>query len=304
MSQKHGFIHGVVVVIVLLSLSGLGLAQQPPQAQPIAVQQVKGNVYIVKGGSGANTGFFIGDKEVVVIDAKTTAESAQRMIEEIGKLTAKPITGIILTHSDGDHVNGLSGFPKGLKIYGHPQTKKDMEDASKQPNLQYLMDYLPNQACSPCEASRTSAMLVRMGHEDIQLYFFGAAHTSGDLIVYFPVEKVAFVGDLVFVGRDPLIHRQKGGTSLGLARNLDAMLALDADAFIPGHADLLTKQDVRGVAASIKEKQDKIKGMIADGRPLDEIKKAFGVEDRPSQPGRPRFLSLIEVIYLDLTEKK
>ena len=50
---------------------------------------------------------------------------------------------------------------------------------------------------------------------------FGPAHTSGDSIVFFPKERAAFVGDLVFLGRDPLVHRQKGGTSFGLARNLE-----------------------------------------------------------------------------------
>jgi hypothetical protein len=44
--------------------------------------------------------------------------------------------------------------------------------------------------------------------------------------------------------------------------------------------------------------------MIAEGKPLDEIKKFYNVEDRPAAPGRPRFLSLAEVIYLELTEKK
>jgi glyoxylase-like metal-dependent hydrolase (beta-lactamase superfamily II) len=300
MSRTCGF-KGVALLLLLL-LTGIGfcLAQQ----QPLVVQKIKGNIYMVKGGSGANTGFYVGDKEVLVIDAKTTADSAKQMIEEIKKLTTKPITRIILTHSDGDHVNGLNGFPTGLKIYAHPQTKKDMEEAAKTPNTQYLRDYLPNEVCSPCTASKTSAMVFNMGNEDVMLYFFGPAHTSGDFVVYFPAEMVAFAGDLVFVGRDPLIHRQKGGSSLGLLDSLQSLLALNADTFITGHTDPLTKQDIRSIYTSIAEKRDKVKAMVAEGKSLDEIKKAFGVQDAPSQPGRTRFMSLVEVIYLDLTEKK
>jgi hypothetical protein len=43
--------------------------------------------------------------------------------------------------------------------------------------------------------------------------------------------------------------------------------------------------------------------MINEGRSLEEIKKFYKIEDRPAQPGRSRFLSLPEVIYLELTKK-
>lgn len=274
------------------------------QQQPLAVQKIKGNIYMAKGGNGANTGFFIGEKEVLVIDAKTTAESAKQMIEEIKKLTPNPITRVILTHSDGDHVNGLNGFPAGLKIYAHPQTKKDMEEAAKAPSAAYLADYLPNEACSPCAASKQSAMAIKIGAAAIQLYYFGPAHTSGDLVVFFPAERVAFIGDLAFVGRDPLIHRAKGGSSLGVLDTLNSLLALNADTFITGHSDPLTKQDIQSLRASIAEKREKVKAMAAEGKSLDDIKKAFGVQDSAAQPGRTRFMSLVEVMYLEITEKK
>jgi len=287
-------------VVVSLIAAGFCFAQQ----QPLANQKIKGDIYMVKGGSGANTGFYIGEKEVLVIDAKMTADSAKQVIEEVKKLTPNPITRIVLTHSDGDHVNGLNGFPAGLKIYGHPQTGKDMEEASKALNTQYLRDYLPNQVCSPCTPSNASALTFRVGREEVRLHFFGAAHTSGDLVVYFPAEKVAFIGDLVFLGRDPLIHRQKGGTSTGFIDTLHAMLGMDVETYISGHNDPLNKQDLQGLYTSMSEKRDKVKAMISDGKSLDEIKKTFGVQDAPAQPGRPRSMSLIEVIYLDLTEKK
>jgi cyclase len=298
--KARGFKNPALFLLFILAGVGYCLAQQ----QPLTVQKIRGGIYMVKGGSGANTGFYIGDTEVLIIDAKMTVESTKQIIEEVRKLTAKPITRIILTHSDGDHVNGLNGLPAGLKIYAHPQTKKDLEEASKSPDTPYLREYLPNEVCSPCAASKESSMNLRMGAELLQLYYFGPAHTSGDLVVYFPAEKVAFVGDLTFVGRDPLIHRQKGGSSLGLMETLQSLLSLDADTFISGHSDPLTRQDIQGIYASLAEKRDKVKAMIDEGKSLDEIKKAFGIQDAQVQPGRPRFPGLVEVIYLDLTEKK
>lgn len=285
-----------VVFLLCFCLMGLsaGLSQLP---QTTTVEKVTGNIYMVKGGSGANTGFFIGANEVLVIDAKMTVDSAKQMIEEIKKLTPRPITKLVITHSDGDHVNGLGGFPQGLEIISHTQTKKDMADAFKEPNLQALQPYLPNRTF-------TDEMDLRLGYEPVRLLHFGPAHTSGDIVVFFPAEKVAFVGDLVFIGRDPLIHRQKGGTSLGLVKNLKALLDLGADRYIAGHTEILSKSDIETLMKSIGDKQARIKSMIQEGKSLDDIKKAFGVEDRAAAPGGRRFMSLVEVIYLDLTEKK
>jgi len=280
-------------LIQILSCSLICLAQQ----QPVTVQKIRGNIYMIKGGNGANCGAYINEKEVVVIDAKTTADSAKQMIEEIRKLTPNPITRIILTHSDGDHVNGLNGFPTGLKIYGHPRTKQDMETAAKAPNTQYLRDYLPNEACPPCETAKEGSMIVKMGNQQIWLTFFGPAHTSGDFVVFFPPEKVAFIGDLAFIGRDPLIHRQKGGTFLGTLATLKSLIALDADTYISGHNDPLTKKDLQGLYDSLSEKRDRVKTMIEGGKSLEDVKKAFGVQEGS------RFPSLAESIYLDLTKK-
>ncbi len=296
MVRINPFRTALVCICFLSVIACLCLAQQP-----LSVENIKGNVYMVKGGAGANTGFYSGEDGVFVIDAKMTADSAKQMIEEIGKVTSKPITGIILTHGDGDHVNGLNGFPRGIKIYAHAQTKKDMENAAKAQNTQFLSEYLPNQVCSSA-ASKESVMTVPAGGENILLYYFGPAHTSGDLVVYFPNEKVAFVGDLVFVGRDPLVHRVKGGTSTGLQKCLKNLIELDADIYIGGHTDPLAKKDIQAAHDSIAQKREKVQAMAADGKSLQEVKKAFGIEESASKPGGMRFMSFVEVIYHDIAE--
>jgi len=285
--------------LLLFALAGMGfiLGQQSQQPPPITVQQIKGNIYMVKGGSGANTGFVIAEEGVLAIDAKMTEESTKQVVAEIRKLTSKPIVTVVITHSDGDHVNGLTGFPRQeiKQIIAHEQTKKDMEEAFKDSKMEALRAYLPTQTFS----KDLSVLIPKTCLADLK--HFGPAHTSGDTVVYFPDEKVAFIGDLVFIGRDPLIHRQKGGTSFGLVNNLKKILELDAETFISGHNDPLTKKDIQGLLSSIEDKQAKIKDMIKEGKTLDEIKKAFGLE---SVPGGRRWPSLVEVIYLDLTEKK
>ncbi|MCJ7786323.1 MAG: MBL fold metallo-hydrolase [Desulfobacterales bacterium] len=266
------------------------LKQEVP---PISAQSVKGNIYQIKGGVGANTGFFIGEKEVLAIDAKMTEDSAKQMIAEIKKLTPHPFSYIILTHSDGDHVNGLVGFPQGTNIISHEKTRAHMSKAFQSAQERA---YLPNITFS----NRLSLYIggVPRGTR-IDLLYFGPAHTDGDAVVYFPAEKVAFIGDLIFIGRDPLIHRSKNGSSFGLVKVLKGILNLDAEIFVHGHGDLATKKDIQNLMQSVEEKQIRIQALVKEGKTLAQVQKIFNIEDRGM-----RRMSLVEVVYLELTEKK
>lgn len=282
--------------LVLAALVGgfTALAQTAPA--PISAEPLGGGVYWVKGGSGANAGIIVGAKEVVVIDAKMTEESSKAMLAAIAAITKNPVRSLVLTHSDGDHVNGLAGFPKGLNIYAHANARRDMEAAFKDPKLSALAPYLPNKVIDADQPLKIDGVRV-------SLLYFGPAHTSGDLVVFLPDRRIAFIGDLAFIGRDPLIHRQKGGTSFGLVQNLKKILALDADTFISGHNDPLKKADISGLLASIEDRQTKIQALVREGKSLDEVRKSLGVPDAAGQSGR-RFPSLIEIIYQEVSEKK
>jgi glyoxylase-like metal-dependent hydrolase (beta-lactamase superfamily II) len=246
-------------------------------------------------GGVANTGFVVGEREVLAIDAEMTADSAQKMIDLIKKTTDKPLTKLVLTHSDGDHVNGIGGFPKGLEIYSSEGAKKEMQEAFESPAQQQLKAYLPNHTFS-------GEMEIDLGNERIRLLHFGPAHTSGDIVLFLPDSKLAFVGDLVFLGRDPLIHRHKNGTALGLIKNLQSIFELDADRYVSGHNDILSRQDVEAVLKNMQDKVQEVRLHIRDGKSLDETKKAFGIEDPPAKAGGFRFPSLVETIYLELAE--
>jgi cyclase len=292
----------VIFCLLFLGLISPISAQHPSsqQAQPlkqevpsIFVQNVRGNIYQVKGGMGANTGFFIGEKEVLVIDAKMTEDAAKQMIAEIKKLTLNPISYITITHSDADHVNGLVGFTQGINIISHEKTRAHIYQAFQSDQQRA---YLPNITFSDTLSLFLGSVLRGTR---IDLFYFGPAHTDGDAVVYFRDEKVAFIGDLLFIGRDFLIHRSKNGSSFGLVKVLKAILDLDAEAFVHGHGDLATKKDIQNLIQSVEEKQVKIQAVVKEGKTLEQVKKIFNIEDRGM-----RRMSLVEVIYLELTEKK
>ncbi|MGB9606322.1 MAG: MBL fold metallo-hydrolase [Bryobacteraceae bacterium] len=275
------------------SLAAWSMAQQ--QASPVEIVGIRDGLYWIRGGSGANAGLIVTGTEAIVIDAKMTPEAARAMLAEIRKVTPNPARHVILTHSDGDHVNGLPGFPRDVEVIAHPNARRDMEQAAKDPELSDLAAWLPR------ETVATSLKTGSWGIP-IELWHFGPAHTDGDLVVFLPRQRVAFVGDLIFIGREPLIHRHKNGNSFGLVQALKKLLELDADTYVSGHAEPVGKEEIRKLIASLETTQERVRTMVAQGRTLEEIKAAFGVSETSAAARRRP--GLVEVVYLELTEKK
>jgi glyoxylase-like metal-dependent hydrolase (beta-lactamase superfamily II) len=232
----------------------------------------------------------------MVIDAKMSEESARQMLAEIRKISSVPITVLAFTHSDGDHVNGITGFPADIQIFAQEETKRYMDEAFTDEKQRAYLPLIKTFASGGPEYD--------LGNLKVRILCFGPAHTSGDAVIFCPSEKAAFLGDLFFSGRDPLVHRHKNGDSFGLVKVLSSVLKLDAQVFLSGHAEKATPADVQALIKSIEEKQAQIEAMFLEGKSLEEVKKFFKVEDRPAVPGRPQFLSLPEVIWLEVAQKR
>ncbi len=173
--------------LAAIAAMGVMLAQAPP-AQNLMPHQLKPNVYWLEGGGG-NTGVIVGNNGVIIIDAKTTPAQGKMVIEEVAKITPKPITHVILTHSDGDHVNGLASFPTGLTIIAQENNKKEQEAALKAGGRGAPpADHLPTQLVTKEKETAT------LDGVKFEFYHWGPAHTSGDLIIYLPAEKIVFTG--------------------------------------------------------------------------------------------------------------
>jgi cyclase len=297
MKYQRKLVFGLGMIAALAAFATIADAQQQPA--PLKVANIKGNIYWTQGGAGGNTGFIVGTTGVIVVDTKTTVDSSKEVQAEIAKITPKPVDTAIVTHSDGDHVNGLAGFPPGLTIIAHENCKKEME-ASAGNRGAAPQDRLPTKTIAKDESMTIDGVQVRLLH-------WAPAHTSGDLIVYFPDQKVVFGGDLLVTNRpDTNIHVDKHGSAAGWMENVKGMIALDADTYVTGHGDLMTKDDVKKKLAFIQDKWDKIKAMAAQGKSLDEVKTAMGEPTAPPVPnaqGNMPAPTLTEVMYNEMTKK-
>ncbi len=283
-----------------LVFSAFALAQGQPQG--LTTHKLKDNVYWIEGGGG-NTGVIIGNTGVIIVDAKTTAMAGQQIIDEVKKITPKPITHVLLTHSDGDHVNGLASFPKGLTIVAEEGCAKEMQDSVKAGGRGAApADHLPTMVIMKSPDN------VTFDGVKIRLLHWVPAHTSGDMVVYLPTEKIVFTGDIIAANRpDPIIHPEKGGSSAGWVTTAKGIAALDATEFVPGHGDLQTKADIEKRVTDTAARRDKVLAMVKAGKTLAEAKQAMG-EPAPAAGGGgrggPAFASLTEIVYQESAGKK
>ena len=283
-------------VLAAILISAPAAAQQQPQA--LVVQKLTDDVYWVSGGGG-NSGVIIGTTGVIVIDAKTTPASGKALLDEIAKLTPKPVTHVILTHSDGDHVNGLASFPAGVTVIAHEGAKHEMDAALTAGGRGAPpADHMPSQAIG------ANGQNLTIDGVALELHHWAPAHTSGDLVVYLPARRIVFTGDIIATNRpDPLIHLEKNGSSAGWISTVQGILGLDADRFVPGHGELQTKSDIRARLAAATQKRAQIATLVKQGKSLDEIRAAVG-DPAPAAAGGGRsggFASFTEVVYRELS---
>ncbi len=266
----------------------LASAQQQ-KTLPVRLQMISERLYEVLDGRGAGGGVYIGDNGVLVIDAKMDKDSIDQMIEQIRKITDKPIKYLVNTHSDADHVNGNQYFPRGITIVAHENCRKEFfhpgrDGGASQWTKPELMPFVPS-------ITFRDKMEIFLGSKKIELWYFGIGHTTGDAVVYFPEEKVAFIGDQVFVGRPQLIHSYKGGNSFEHVKTLTKMLdTLDAEKFCSGHSEIMDRKAVAEHIKQMKGRQEKVKSLIERNKTLDQIKSEFPENEA----------GLIETIYNEL----
>jgi cyclase len=272
--------------------------------EPLMVTKIRDNIYLAKGGRGgndANAGFVVGKTGVIFIDSKNSPESEKDVLDEIAKITNEPVNTAIIIHSD--HELGVTALPAGLTIIAQENTKKEMEASTAKDAVPRA--YFPTKTTAKDETMTIDGVQVRFLH-------WAPAHTSGDLTVFFPAQKVAFVGDVI-VTDFPLtgtqIHPELGGSVGGWLETVKGMLALDADTYVSGHGDLFTKNDVRTKLVLMQDKWDKMKAMVAQGKSLTEIETALGEPtERPKPtPGTftlPSPTVTTEVIYNEMKAKQ
>jgi cyclase len=241
---------------------------------PVKLKVLSGGIYESLEGNGARGGAYIGSNGVLLIDSKMDKKSVDETMGEIKKLTDKPVKYLVNTHSDRDHIDGNQYFPETVTFIAHENCRKEFfhpkrDGTPSDWNKPELTPFLP-------AITFFDRMDLYLGSKKIELWYFGVGHTTGDAVVYSREEKIAFIGDQVFLERPQLIHSYKGGNSFEHVKTLKKMLdTLDAERFCSGHSEMTDRETIKKHMADMEERQRKVKSFIGRNKTLVEIGAEF-----------------------------
>jgi len=263
----------ISAVVLLLVFSAIVLEAQEREVSPVTLDKISESVYQIMGGRGSNGGVIIGENAVLVIDSKMNEKSVNQSIEAIGAITDKAIKYLVNTHSDGDHIMGNRYYPASVTFVAQENCRDDFfkvnfgrESDWDEPEF---FPFTP----SLCFKENLN---IWLGKDKVELHYFGAGHTTGDLVVYFPEDKIAFVGDQYFNGRPQLIHSNKNGNSFAHVKYLTRMLeTIDAETFLSGHSDPVGRSEIEKHIQDMVDRQIAVKECIGQEKTLEETLAEF-----------------------------
>ena len=230
-----------VVLGALMTTGALSItvAYQQPAEKPKVVQvdRIADNLYVLKG-DGGNTAVFITASGVIVVDTKKMGWG-QPIIDKIKTLTDKPVTTLINTHTHYDHVNGNAEFPPTVDIIAHENTKTYMQQGNPvfgvAPDSQEKIVKGDGNRALPKRTFKNT-WTIGSGKDQVDLRYFGPAHTGGDAFVIFPAARVMHVGDTMPTKALPIMDKNNGGTGVGYSSTIaKAAGVTNVDTVINGH---------------------------------------------------------------------
>ena len=311
----------LILLAALVTVGGLSIGvaafQQPPANAPkvVEAQKLRDNLYMLTGtGGGGNTAVFIRTDGITLVDTKNPGWG-QPILDAVMKLSTKPVTQIINTHTHGDHVSGNVEMPVNVEIIVQENTKTNMMEmrgaTGVAPANPPVNIFKQNNGRGLPTKTFKDTMKVNKGADEIDLYYFGRGHTNGDAWVVFPSLRLVHAGD-IFSGKNlPLLDANNGGSGIEIGNTLaKAGKSLkNIDTVITGHSTTMTMADLNEYAEFNKEFMRDVQAGKKAGKSVDDVAKSWkipakykGYTDPASTPAQTARLKANVQIVFDETK--
>jgi cyclase len=252
---------------------------------------------------------FLGDS-VLVVDTHSKPSAARALIEQIKKLTPKPVKYVVNTHFHWDHYQGNeaypSSWPAGVEIISSEATrqniqrigiprikneivtmpqeianlKKDLEKATGaeqkkviEENIRQAEAYFSELKLMQITLPTMTfdrSLILRRGSRTVEILWLGRGHTDGDVFVFLPNEKVIVTGDALH-GWTPFMG---DGYPYEWIQTLDAAEKLDFNTVLGGHGDVMHgKLRFELWKQYFQDLMDRTATAYAEGASLDQAQK-------------------------------
>ena len=185
--------------------------------------------YYVFSSTSFNSGVIATGDGVIVLDALTSEAIARNEREAIANEIKQPVRFLVSSTFHNNYTWGNVAYPDVVKI-GHEDYRTD------------LLAQMERDHASPAEQKARlpqityrDRLTIHLGGKEIQVLYLGKGHTRSDSIIFVPQDRIAYVSELYFSDQFLYIN---DGYGVSWLKTLDAIEALPADIFVPGHGPI------------------------------------------------------------------
>jgi cyclase len=237
----------------------------------LQVQQLADHLTVIDAG-GSNVVLVSGKEEAVLIGGgnPSQARNLLRLVERETRRAVVPT--LINTHWHSAHtgVNEPLG-KRGARIIAHENTKLWM-------GADVFVEwegraYTPRPKSALPNATTYDSGEIACGRERIRYRHLAQAHTDGDLYAFLPESNVLVTGDLLHVGRYPVIDYSTHGWIGGYLDATEALLRV-ADSrtrIVPGEGPVQTRAALEEQLALCKAVKTRLIESFKQGDSLEEF---------------------------------
>ena len=285
------------------------------------------------GNAVSNSGIVVLDHSVLVFDTHFTPEAGQSLLAAIRSITSKPVRYVIVSHAHADHTHGNQVFENAQLISSSAarrdvlqvdlpslnrttavtqsqirKLRRDLNAATDAAQMRQIREQIKSheeylQAMSLLKITAPfvtvdDSLKIQDGKQEVRILFLGKGHTDGDLVLFLPAQKVAFLGDLFFNGAVPNVQ---DAFILPWIKTLQAAMKLEADIFVPGHGAVGTRKDLEKFRDYFEELRSLVKMSIDRGDSMDQATKGIALPAKFSSYGFQNFFpSNVQKMYAEL----
>jgi glyoxylase-like metal-dependent hydrolase (beta-lactamase superfamily II) len=196
-----------------------GVKPLPDDGNGYRLERVGKNGYVLISGFVQSV-FVVTREGVVLVDAPPATSG--KLQAAISSVTNRPVTHVIYSHDHLDHVGAVNDFPEAIRI-AHVEAAQ--------------LFALHNDPARPMPQKivADAHTVLDVGGEEIHLIYPGSNHASGNILAYFPAQRLAAMTDVVMPGWAP--YRAWGNADYmpGMLAAHDAILSVDFDTYVGGH---------------------------------------------------------------------
>ncbi len=244
----------IAVATLLLAQGPSALAQSDAKR---SVTEIAPDVYRLQNNFHYSMVVITG--EGAVVTDPINADAAAWIKTEVAKLTDKPVSHLIYSHSHGDHASGGAVLATDATVIAQANAPDQIDGVT--PTLRFEDTHEFTQ-----------------GDKTFELTWLGPGHGEDLIAVVVRPANVAFITDAAAPKRLP--WRNMGGANIDQwIDQVRKVESLDFEIFAPAHGNVGVKADATDARVYMEQLRSAVLAGLKEGKSIDQLKQTVTMSD-------------------------